>query len=489
MGGFRGPGAVPRLAVGDLPGDPAGSSPPVWYNAPMPEGYYLDTMGCQMNERDSETIAGVLESLGFARAQRPEEARVVVLNTCAVRAKPEHKVFSRLGDLGRLKRRRPELIVVVAGCVAQVEGELIRQRAPFVDLVVGPRNLSGLAEAVSRLAAPGSVRAATLTDAAEVIPEGLVFRREERVGAFVNISYGCDNFCAYCVVPYARGREQSRAPAAVLAEVRQAVAAGHREVTLLGQNVNSYRGRAEAEMAVGVDFPALLALVDAVPGLLRLRFTTAHPKDCSPALLAAMRELPTVCAHLHLPIQAGDDEVLARMGRGYTYAHYRSLAEAARDRVPGLAVTTDVMVGFPGETEEQFQRTLRAFEELRFDQAFMFKYSDRPGTRAAEFCDKVPEEVKQDRHLRLVALQNRIGREINRAQVGGELEVLVEGRDPKSPHKWRGRTRGNKLVVFAGVSSQASGVSSDLTGKLVRVRAEEAYLWGFVGTAISDGAG
>ena len=437
----------------------------------MPETYFIDTMGCQMNERDSETIAGVLESLGFAPAARPDEARVIVLNTCAVREKPQHKVFSKLGDIRKLKQRRPEIIVVVAGCVAQVAQEDIRARAPFVDVIIGPRNLGALAEALRGAAPPEG-----LTDAAEIMPEGLPSHRVPGVAAFVNITYGCDNFCAYCIVPHARGREQSRAPEAVVQEAREAVESGHPEVTLLGQNVNSYAGvDAHGRRA---DFAALLALVDAVPGLKRLRFTTSHPRDLSLPILDAMRDLPTVCEHLHLPIQSGDDEVLARMGRGYDYAHYRGLVEAARERIPRLAVTTDVMVGFPGETEAQVENTLRAFEELRFDQAFMFKYSDRPGTRAASFPDKVPEAVKQRRLEALVALQNDMGRRVNQPLVGTDLEVLVEGPDPKTPHKLRGRTRTNKLVVFE------PGAAPPPAGSLVMVRAEEAFLWGFTGRGV-----
>jgi len=362
-----------------------------------PDSYFIDTMGCQMNERDSETIAGILQGMGYRPAERLEDARIVVLNTCAVREKPEHKVFSKLGTIGRLKTKRPDMIVIVAGCVAQVSSTRIREQTPFVDIVVGPRSISGLAQAVLK----ASGRPQLLTDDTEIIPEGLGFSRAPGVAAFVNVSYGCNNFCAYCIVPYARGREQSREPRAVVDEVKRAVDDGYREVTLLGQNVNSYRGD-------GVDFPDLLVLVDAVGGLERLRFTTSHPKDLSPRRLDAMAQLPTVCEHLHLPIQAGDDEVLRRMGRGYTCAHYLGLVQAARERIPGLALTTDVMVGFPGETSEQFEATFRAFEEIRYDQAFMFKYSDREGTRAAGLPDKVPEEVKQERLVRLVGLQNAV---------------------------------------------------------------------------------
>ncbi|MEN6303931.1 MAG: tRNA (N6-isopentenyl adenosine(37)-C2)-methylthiotransferase MiaB [Armatimonadia bacterium] len=448
----------------------------------MPDRYYIDTMGCQMNERDSETIAGVLEGLGLVATQSPDDARVAVLNTCAVREKPEHKVFSRLGELARLKQRRPEMVIAVCGCMAQVGVDEIRKRAPYVDVILGPRNLKALGEAVKQALSAPCVTVST--DVAECPDEGLPAARTPGLSAFVNITYGCDNFCAYCIVPYTRGREISRPADDILAEVRGLIADGYREVTLLGQNVNSYHSPSESatvacrsahQSAIGpsITFAQLLRLVGAVDGLWRLRFTTSHPKDLSEDLLRAIAETPAACEHLHLPIQAGDDVVLQRMCRRYTYAHYKALVDRAREIVPEISVTTDVMAGFPGETEEQFNNTMRAFEEIRFDQAFMFKYSDRPGTRAAKMSDKVPEKVKQQRLQRLVDLQNHVAREINQGQLGQVFEVLVEGRDEKSPEKMRGRTRQNKLMIFPG--------DENLIGKLVNVRAEEAYLWGFVG--------
>ncbi len=426
-------------------------------------------MGCQMNERDSETIAGVLETLGLQPTPDPAQARVAVLNTCAVREKPEHKVYSRLGELARLKERRPDLVIAVCGCVAQIEADEIRRRAPYVDLIIGPRNLADLRAAVARSLAAPCVTVST--DVGACPDASLPAVRAPGVSAFVNISVGCDNFCTYCIVPYARGRETSRPADEILREVERLVADGYREVMLLGQNVNSYRDASGA--SASTRFPELLRRVGAVPGLWRLRFTTSHPKDLSEALLLAMAATPTACEHLHLPIQAGDDEVLVRMGRGYTYAHYRGLVDRAREIMPSLAITTDVMVGFPGETEAQFERTLRAFAEIRYDQAFMFKYSDRPGTRAEGFADKVSEADKQNRLERLVALQNETSRAINRAQVGESFEVLVEGHDAKHPDKLRGRTRQNKLMVFPG--------PPELIGTLAHVTAREGFLWGFVG--------
>ncbi len=461
----------------------------------MAKQYFIDTMGCQMNERDSETIAGILHSCGYRPALAPAEADFIALNTCAVRAKPVHKVFSKLGELRRIKQQHPGTVIAVLGCVVQVAAQEIARRAPYVDIILGPRNYSQLAQAIAtveRTSAPGEP--VVVTDSGETIPEGLPVLRSTPVSAFVNVTYGCNNFCAYCIVPYARGREQSRAVSEIISEIEQAVAEGYKEVTLLGQNVNSYGKESRQECRSyqrvlgsgqggpshtvmsrekGYAFADLLAEVSRVEGLERIRFTTSHPKDLSLELLDAMAELPRVCEHLHLPIQSGDDDVLARMGRGYTYEQYRNLIEAARQRIPRVSITTDVMVGFPGETEAQFDNTLRAFEEIRFDQAFMFKYNDRPGTRAADFPDKVPEETKQARLERLVARQNEIGRQINEKLVGQSFEVLVEAPDPKSAGKVRGRTRTNKLVIFPGKPS--------LVGELVAVQTQEAYLWGFLG--------
>lgn len=432
--------------------------------------YYIDTMGCQMNERDSETMAGVLQAQGLLPAANAQQARVVILNTCAVREKPEHKVFSKLGELARLKRRRPSLLIGVCGCLAQAMAEQIRRQSPYVDFILGPRNLSALPDIIAAGLA-GHTDPVAVTDMAEFPDETQPAARAEGVSAFVNVMYGCNNFCAYCIVPYTRGREISRAVDDIVAEIRQVLAEGYQEVTLLGQNVNSYQGlTATGETC---SFGGLLRTVGQIEGLARVRFTTSHPKDLSEDLLHAIANTPAVCEHLHLPLQAGDDAVLERMGRGYTQAHFIALVEQARALIPHLAITTDVMVGFPGETTEQFEHTFAAFETIRFDQAFMFKYSDRPGTRAEKMADKVPESEKQRRLEAIVALQNEIAREVNVAQEGRLFEVLVEGRDVKSPEKWRGRTRQNKLMIFTGENLQR--------GQRVSVRAWQGHLWGFIG--------
>jgi tRNA-2-methylthio-N6-dimethylallyladenosine synthase len=439
--------------------------------------YFIHTMGCQMNERDSETLAGILEELGYRRAEGAAEADVVLLNTCAVREKPEQKVFSLLGEMARHKRRRPGTIIGVCGCVAQASAEAIREQAPQVDLIIGPRNyadLPALLEAlpVRRASSPANSSAASL-EWDRCIPEGLPEARENAVTAYVNITYGCDNYCAYCIVPYARGPLQSRRPQAVLDEVKRLVDSGYRQITLLGQNVNAYG----QDLDEAIDFPELLYRVDQLCAGQRVRFTTSHPKDVPPRLIEAMRELPSVCEWLHLPLQSGDDEVLARMGRGYTAREYLDLVSRAREEIPGLTVTTDVMVGFPGETEAQFEHTYRLMETIRFDQAFTFKFSPRRGTAAEKMPDQVREPVKQERLQRLAEMVARVARQVNRRQVGEVLEVLVEEADPKAAEHVRGRTRGNKLVIFPG--------GPELIGQMVPVRAEEARLWGFRGQVVT----
>ncbi len=434
-----------------------------------PYTYYIVTLGCQMNERDSETIAGILDTLGMYPARELWEARVLVINTCSVRAKPEQKAFSRLGQWRPLKEDDPQRIIVVAGCTSQVAADEITQRVPYADIVIGPRNLGHLQHAISQRIADNTGPPLVFTGNTELLPEGLPARRTDGISAFVNINYGCDNHCAYCVVPYARGPEVSRIPAEVIAECRDALAARHVEITLLGQNVNSYGHDLHPPM----EFADLLLEVGALPGIRRLRFTTSHPKDLSWRLLQTMTAVPALCEHLHLPIQSGDNEVLTRMGRGYTCEHFAQIISAARTVMPAISITTDVMVGFPGETPAQFDNTMRAFESIRFDQAFMFKYNDRPGTRAAEMPDKVPEEEKQRRLAELIELQNDIARDINRATEGQAFRVLVEGPDLKTPGAVRGRTRHNKIMIFPG--------TPDLIGHTVNVRAREAFLWGHKG--------
>ncbi|MCL6581801.1 MAG: tRNA (N6-isopentenyl adenosine(37)-C2)-methylthiotransferase MiaB, partial [Firmicutes bacterium] len=418
--------------------------------------YHIVTYGCQMNVHDSEVMAGLLEAQGYFPAPSLEEADVIVLNTCCVRETAEERVLGRLAELGRLTRRNPNLIVVLAGCLGQQEGtvERLRRRSAQVDVIMGTHNLHRLPDLVEEARRTRDLREGG--PLVEVWPdgppetrelrEGLPTRRNRGVRAWVTIMYGCDNFCAYCIVPYVRGRERSRLPEDIVREVEDLAAQGYREVVLLGQNVNSY-GK-DLEPGPGRSFAALLRRLDRVPGLARLRYTTSHPKDFTDDIIAAVSESEHVCENFHLPAQAGSDRILHLMNRGYTRKQYLDLLDHIRRRVPEAAITTDLIVGFPGETDEDFRDTLALVREARFASAFMFAYSPRRGTPAAALPDQVPHEVKLARLHRLIEIQNEVSLEQNRAEVGRVLSVLVEGPAEKDPGRSAGRTRTNKLVLL-----------------------------------------
>ncbi len=433
--------------------------------------YHIITYGCQMNEADSGLMGDLLSACGWEACAGVEEADLIVLNTCSVREKPEQKVYSRLGRLAKLKEANPGLVIAVAGCMAQREGKEIRRRAPYVNLVLGTRQFHHLPELVERVRAGerGLVQLDGEEDpsAARGRPESE--QRTAPLRAFVPIIRGCSNFCSYCIVPYVRGREVSRPLRDIVCEVRGLADRGAREVTLLGQNVLAY-GR---DLADGPSFADLLREVDGMEGLWRIRFTTCHPRDVTDELVEAMAGLPTVCEHIHLPIQAGADRVLDEMRRGYTTRDYLDTVARLRSAVGGLAITTDMMVGFPGETEEEFEESLRLYERIGFDAAFMFAYSPRPGTAAAAREDQVPRRTKSARLQRLIALQNGLTIARNEAEVGREMEALVEGPAERGEGLLAGRARNNKLVIFPG--------GAELAGSLVRVRSTEAHLWGFRG--------
>lgn len=430
----------------------------------MPGKYYIRTYGCQMNEWDSEVMAGIVEELGYERAARPAEADLVLVNTCCVRQTAENKVWGLLGTLGRLKKKRPGMVIAVTGCMPQQEGVAaeIRRRFPFVDLVLGTHNRHELARLLERVRAEGPVVA--VWPEACCVPEGLPVRRESRLRAWVPVMFGCDNFCTYCVVPYVRGRERSRRPEDILREVEALAAAGYREIVLLGQNVNAYGKGLQPR----VTFADLLSMVNGVDGIWRIRYTTSHPRDFDAALIAVVARLEKVCENFHLPVQAGSDRILKLMRRGYTRADYLNLVAKIRAAVPGASITTDIMVGFPGETEEDFAATLDLVRQVRFDQAFTFVYNPRRGTPAAALPDQVPEEVKSRRIQELIAVQQAISRELNRAEEGRVHEVLVEGPSEYDQEKLAGRTRTNKTVVFKG--------DAGLVGRLVPVRVTAGHL-------------
>ena len=448
----------------------------------MKPRYFIQTYGCQMNVHDSERMAGMLDDLGYAPHETAQGADVILINTCAVRERPEHKLYSDLGIIRQLKEEKPDLILGVAGCMAQREAGEIRRRVPEVDILLGPRNLHHLPVLVRRAQsanARGIAQGAADGLDLEVDPTPVTpVRRSNSVSAFVNIIFGCNFNCTYCAVPSARGGEVSRRPGEVLDEVRQLSDLGYREITLLGQTVNAY-GHDLGRLDDGkrIDFAWLLEQINAINPRLRVRFTSPHPMYFNPRLVDAIAALPSVCEHLHLPLQSGDDAVLRRMKRTYTTAKYRGIIESIREKIPDVAVTTDAIAGFCGETEKEFENTLNFFREIQFDQGFLFAYSPRHSTAAFDWPDDVPAAVKKKRLNRLIALQQEISRDKNAAQVGKTVEVLVEGLSNKNELNLAGRTRAGKLVIFPGTPEDYA------PGSLVEVQTREGFLWGFTGEA------
>ncbi|MCL6451828.1 MAG: tRNA (N6-isopentenyl adenosine(37)-C2)-methylthiotransferase MiaB, partial [Acetobacteraceae bacterium] len=393
--------------------------------APQGPAYHLITFGCQMNQHDSEVMGGMLEAMGYRPVDTPEQADLVLINTCCVRGSAEERAYGRIGQLKALKEKRPGLVLAVAGCMVQQDGaaRALLDRHPHVDLVLGTFDLPRLPELVARAAAGERVEAVSPGPVSVEAREGLPAARAPGVRAWVNITYGCDNLCSYCVVPLVRGPQRSRRLGDIVCEVEGLVERGFKEVTLLGQNVNAY-GR---DLPGSPGLADLLTRLNRVPGLLRIRFTTSHPRDFTPKLVEAIAGLDKVCEHFHLPAQAGSNRVLALMNRGYDREHYLSLVAHIRRVMPLAGVTTDLMVGFPGEGEEDFQDTLDLVRRAEFDAAFTFIYSPRPRTPAAGLEGQVPHEVKQERLERLMAVQYPISLARNQALVGSEVEVLVEG--------------------------------------------------------------
>jgi tRNA-2-methylthio-N6-dimethylallyladenosine synthase len=430
--------------------------------------YLTLTWGCQMNERDSEIIAGILENAGYMPAPSMESADLLVFNTCSVRHSAENKVFGKLGEVKRLKRQNKNLIVALGGCMAQQSEVRKRLKSMGVDVVFGTYNLHELPRLLEE-AADHSQRVYRVWDKPGLVLEGLPSKRKNELTGFVNIMYGCNNFCSYCIVPYVRGRERSRSPEAIVAEIEKMVNEGTREVTLLGQNVNSY-GRGLEEK---IDFADLLFRINRIKGLWRIRFTTCHPRDVNEKMVAAVRDLDKVCEHIHAPIQAGSDKLLKLMNRGYTREYYFQLSDRIREAIPGVAITSDLIVGFPGEEEQDFEQTLAVVNRVRFDAAFTFLYSPRSGTPASEMENQVSTGVKHERLLRLNEIQYGIALEENKRLEGKKLEVLVEGPSKTNPDRLTGRTRTNRIVIFEGPHS--------LIGKLVEVEIIEANTFTLIG--------
>jgi tRNA-2-methylthio-N6-dimethylallyladenosine synthase len=421
--------------------------------------YFVTTFGCQMNAHDSERIKGMLESLGLGEAAAQDEADVIVFNTCTVREKPDQRFAAHLAQAAALKQRDPGKVIAVGGCYAEAQRERIFDLYPYVDVAFGPGSIPHLADWIGTGGEAPRGRFAEWQSFASDLPA----RRERRFQAWVQISMGCNSKCAYCIVPAVRGREQSRRPGDIVAEVSQLAADGVREITLLGQNVNSY-GR-DLPREDRIEFGELLRACDAVDGIERIRFTSPHPKDFRGPVIAAMAECSTVCEQVHLPLQSGSSRVLKRMRRTYDRERYLALVDRLRAAIPDLALGTDIIVGFPGETEEDFAETLEVVEQVGYDSAFTFVFSPRRGTEAAELSGQVPEEVKRERIERLIDVCQRVARDRNLARVGLVEEVLVEGSSRTDPTLLRGRTRRNTTVNFSGAAEP---------GALVDVRIEGA---------------
>ncbi len=426
---------------------------------------FIGVYGCQMNISDAERMEGQLTTLGYERTEDMARADLILLNTCCVRETAEDKVYGKIGEIKHIKRANPALIFGITGCMAQKEGEALIRRAPHIDFVLGTNKVHELKATVRRLesARRGPVVDVLLGDAP--LPENVPIERTGRLSAWVPIMYGCNNFCTYCIVPYVRGREHSRRPEDVVREVEEAAAQGFKEITLLGQNVNSY-GK-DHKLA---SFAELLLMVDAVKGVERVRYMTSHPKDLSDAVIDAVRQGRHICPHFHLPVQHGSDRILRAMNRVYRKDAYRSLVERIRAAVPDASLTTDLIVGFPGETEEDFGELLDFLREIRYDAAYTFLYSKRSGTPAAMMEEQVEDSVKKERLHRLMEVQNEISLEKNAALKGTVQEVLAEGTSRTDEDVWTGRTGTNKIVLWRKKGHETEG-------DIVRVRITQPQTW------------
>lgn len=425
--------------------------------------YFIETYGCQMNEEDSEKLAGLLEGMGYTKSNDINNSDVIIFNTCCVREHAELRVYGNLGRLKKLKTNKPETVIAVCGCMMQQEGipQAIKKKYPFVDIIFGTYNIHRFPELLNNTLQSHSTIIEVWDKEGEIV-EGIEAHRENDIKAFVTIMHGCNNFCTYCIVPYTRGRERSRKPEAIIEEIKKLVSRGYREVTLLGQNVNSY-GKDLEDM----NFAKLLRLVNEIDGLERIRFMTSHPKDLTDDVIAAIKECSRVCEHIHLPVQSGSTRILEKMNRKYTREQYLELVDKIKKEIKGVAITTDIIVGFPGETEEDFNDTLDLVSRVEFDSAFTFIYSKRKGTPACEYGEQIPDDIKHLRFNRLVDLVNKTCEKKNIEYKDRIVEVLVEGVSKTDETKLTGRTRTGKLVHFT-----ASGVNA-LEGRLVNVKITE----------------
>ncbi|MGA2518469.1 MAG: tRNA (N6-isopentenyl adenosine(37)-C2)-methylthiotransferase MiaB [Thermodesulfobacteriota bacterium] len=439
----------------------------------MKRRVYIETYGCQMNEHDTERMLRLLEGISYSETKEPKEADFILINTCSVREKPEHKVYSALGRFKKLKEENGT-IIGVAGCVAQQEGERLIERIPYLDMVIGTQAIPLLPQLLQTIEVSGKRVCETGFDKNGKYLEAISRRRPlDEIKSYVTIMQGCDHFCSFCIVPYVRGREQSRPSHEIIEEVKALAEGGIKEVYLLGQNVNGYGKGLKGELA----FPELLRQINEIEGIERIRFTTSHPRDLSAELIQAYSRLSKLCEHIHLPFQSGSNKILEAMHRGYARESYLEKIDRLKETCPSIALTADVMVGFPGEEDEDFRQTLDLIEKVRFDDLFSFKYSPRKGTRAAEFEDRVEEKVKQDRLFILQEIQREITLQRNQDLVGSVEEILVEGRSKQSDRDVTGRTRSNKIVNVEG--------DLNLVGKLVRIRITKGYAHSLRGEFVS----
>lgn len=437
--------------------------------------YNIITFGCQMNEHDSETIAGMLQEKGCVETMSRDDSDITIINTCSVRENADKRFFGTLGQLKKLKEKNPEYVACVCGCMMQQQHiiDTIKSKYPWVDIIFGTHNIHRFPELLEKVYSEKKKIAETFEDSDQIV-EGLPAKRLYKHKSFVNIMYGCNNFCTYCIVPYTRGREKSRKPEDIVREITGLVADGVKEVTLLGQNVNSYRGA--GENGSECDFADLIYMINDIEGLERIRFMTSHPKDLSDKLIQAFVDCDKLCNYIHLPVQAGSDRVLRRMNRKYTREKYLEVVERLRKAVPDIAMSTDIIVGFPGETEEDFEETLSLVRSVKYDSAFTFLYSVRQGTPAAEYEDQIPEEVKHQRFDRLVDAVNADSAEKNAAYKGRIERVLVEGVSKKNENTLTGRTEGFKLVDFEG--------GRELIGQMVNVEITEGKTFSLTGKIV-----
>jgi len=428
----------------------------------MSKKVYIQTFGCQMNVYDSERLMGLLHSEGHTITKSEKEADVIVLNTCSVREKAERRAWGRLSDLHRYKQKNPDVMLVVAGCMAQRMGKDLAMELPYLDLILGPDQIFQLPQLISNHRIPDKTAVYSSREefrSGNIWEREILPRRKTPFTSFVAISRGCDNFCSYCVVPFVRGPERNRPFAQIIDEVRQIAESGAKEVCLLGQNVNSYRYE-------GKDFSDLLGMVNDRTEIEWIHFMTSHPKDLSDKLIDKIASLPRVCEHIHLPLQSGSDRILERMNRGYNSSDYLKRVERIKEKVENVSLTTDVIVGFPSESEDDFRKTLVMMEKVEFDSAFMFRYSVREGTQAAFFKDDVPEEEKLKRLNTLIQLQKKNSGLRNQRFMGKVLEVLVDGRSRRDKKKWKGKARTNHTVIIES--------NRDILGKIIHAKIKEA---------------